>query len=613
MSGVPPSIYVPAFAHAYQTIKMQKKYFRYNILASDIAWAVLFFVVVVFVANWQTKHANQTAAQVSNTLEILFHKEKLASLVTDHETGSRAYVLTGQPQFLQTFQHSKRTIPVELKTLSRLTSPSPFQQSLIDSLAIYFKEREKYVDSLVAAAKYLGAQPAATMLITGKGKTYMGHIRRLLATFHEQENRNYQQHLVEKEKALGTQKTIFFSVVLLMLAALVFFSVREKNRIAKENRDRSASLEHSEKRFRALVENNENIIALIDQNFTTIYRSPAAERITGYTAAERTHLKAADLTHPEDMQRMEEMMTHILAHPGKPFPIRMRSRHKLGHWLWLQGFFTNMFHDPAVNGIIVNLRDVTEEKRVQEEVIKLNEELEEKIAKRTDQLQAAHNDMEAFTYSVSHDLRAPLRIISGFTSILEEEYASRLDDEARRLTSIIKKNTKKMGNLIDGLLDFSRMRLQDVHHSYIDTNKLVEEVVKTTSEHAAHQTEWIIGNLPSAWGDINSIRQVWINLVSNAVKYSSRSEHPKIEIGSFEERGQTVYFVKDNGVGFDSAYKDKLFKVFQRLHSADEFEGTGVGLAVVHKVISKHGGKVWAEAEVGKGAAFYFSLPHNNS
>jgi PAS domain S-box-containing protein len=598
---------------AHQTINMQKKYAQYKLLVSDIVLAVLFFVIAVFISYRQTKRANQTAASVSNTLEILFHKEKLASLTTDHETGSRAYILTGQPQFLETVQRSKQEIPEEIKTIRRLTSSNLLQKRLIDSLDVYFKKREIIVESAIASHKATGSQAAITLLITGNGKAYMDHIRRLLDTFHEQENNLYSKHLEENEKALLAQNKIFLSAVFCLLLALFFFSFREKKRIAKDHRDRSATLLQSEKRFRAMVEHNDNIIALMDEDLRTFYRSPAAERITGWTAAEREKLGGADLNHPEHMDQMEEMMKHVIANPGKAFPVLMRTRHKTGKWIWLEGYFTNMFHDPAVNGIIANLRDVTEEKRVKDEVAKLNEELEEKVTKRTDQLQAANNDMEAFTYSVSHDLRAPLRIISGFTTILEEDYAPKLDDEAKRLTSIIKRNTLKMGRLIDGLLDFSRMRLQDIHQAVIDTNLLVEEVVKTFSENAGRQIKWVIADLPETWGDINSIRQVWINLVSNAVKYSGKTAHPEIEIGSFREKGQTVFFIKDNGVGFDAAYTEKLFKVFQRLHSGEEFEGTGVGLAVVHKVISKHGGKVWAEGETGKGATFYFSLPEEGT
>jgi len=226
---------------------------------------------------------------------------------------------------------------------------------------------------------------------------------------------------------------------------------------------------------------------------------------------------------------------------------------------------------------------------------------------RTAQLEAVNNEMEAFSYTVSHDLRAPLRGIVGFTAILEEKYSSQLDDEAKRLTGIIKKNTLKMGALIDDLLAFSKIGRNELVKHNIPTNEIVREVIE--SLHPGEKTKWTIAPLPDVTGDTNAIRQVWANLISNAMKYSARQEQPIIEIGSFPHEGQTAFFVKDNGVGFDEQYKDKLFKVFQRLHSMAEFEGTGIGLAIVEKIISKHGGHVWVEAKEGEGACFYFSLP----
>ncbi len=239
-----------------------------------------------------------------------------------------------------------------------------------------------------------------------------------------------------------------------------------------------------------------------------------------------------------------------------------------------------------------------------------NQNLEQKIIDRTIQLETVNRELEAFSYSISHDLRAPLRGIIGFASILEEEYESRLDTEAKRIISVIKRNTSKMGQLIDDLLAFSRMGRQDIVKTTIDTNAILKEIIRDLdTKNDNHAIAWKIASLPSTYGDINTIRQVWINLVSNAIKYSRNSARPCIEIGSMADGGQATFFVKDNGVGFDAKYKDKLFKVFQRLHSVNEFEGTGVGLAIVEKIVSKHGGKVWAEAEKGKGACFYFSLP----
>lgn len=243
-----------------------------------------------------------------------------------------------------------------------------------------------------------------------------------------------------------------------------------------------------------------------------------------------------------------------------------------------------------------------------------NLNLEKKVKDRTIELETVNKELEGFSYSVSHDLRAPLRAIVGFSSILDEEYSSSLDEEGRRIILVIKNNTVKMGRLIDDLLAFSRVTRQDNPKSKINMEAMVGEVrINLAMQDNTENIEWTIGQLPDARANANLIRQVWVNLITNAVKYSRKKEKPQIEIGAFAKNGQTAFFVKDNGVGFDQQYSDKLFKVFQRLHSAEEFEGTGIGLALVGKIISREGGSVWAEAELGKGACFYFSLPNDKS
>lgn len=249
--------------------------------------------------------------------------------------------------------------------------------------------------------------------------------------------------------------------------------------------------------------------------------------------------------------------------------------------------------------------EVTERRRVQEEITTLNAEL----ASRAAQLEAANQELEGFTYSVSHDLRAPVRAINGFSNILEEEHAGQLDDEGKRLLRIVADQGRTMGHLIDDLLEFSRLGRQPISMREIDMTALATAVVRELATDGDHAPAIKLHPLASASGDPALIRQVWINLLSNAIKFSSRRDKPEIEVSSHSNDHHNVFCVKDNGAGFDMQYYDKLFGVFHRLHRAEEFPGTGVGLALVHRVLSRHGGRIWAEGQVGTGATFYFALP----
>lgn len=240
------------------------------------------------------------------------------------------------------------------------------------------------------------------------------------------------------------------------------------------------------------------------------------------------------------------------------------------------------------------------------EVLRRAQEIQEANKK----LLAANKELESFSYSISHDLRAPLRAIDSFTRILIEDHAQRLDGEGRRMLGIVCSNAKNMGQLIDDLLSFSRLGRQEIKRSEIDMNQLLqsawEEIVPPTFP---QRGEIHLGDVPAAHGDRSLIKQVFLNLLSNAVKYSGKAEKAVIEVGGRGEARENIYYFKDNGVGFDMAYVHRLFGVFQRLHTENEFEGTGVGLAIVKRIIERHGGRVWAEGKVNEGAAFYFILP----
>lgn len=237
-------------------------------------------------------------------------------------------------------------------------------------------------------------------------------------------------------------------------------------------------------------------------------------------------------------------------------------------------------------------------------------ELERLVAERTADLGSANRELEAFSYSVSHDLRAPLRAIEGFTRILEEDYRNALDDEGKRLLAVIIKSTATMSRLIDDLLAFSRAGRHEIKHSPLDMEAMVKSIyTEIVPSEDVQRVEFTVHPLAPAVGDPGLIRQVWVNLLSNAVKFSSLRQRPVIVVGSSVSESEVVFCVQDNGTGFDMAYAGKLFGVFQRLHSAREFEGTGVGLAISQRIVNRHGGRMWAEAAPGRGATFFFTLP----
>ncbi len=256
-------------------------------------------------------------------------------------------------------------------------------------------------------------------------------------------------------------------------------------------------------------------------------------------------------------------------------------------------------------------KEITERERAQEALQVLNDKLEERVHERTAEIAASNKELEAFAYSVSHDLRAPLRHIDGYLGLLRKWSGEALDEQVQYYIDVVSDSAKKMGLLIDNLLSFSRMGRNAMSIQSLALESLVREVIQELEPDNADRTiDWCIGNLPMVEGDTILLRTMLTNLIDNAIKFTRPREKARIEIGSLSDRdSKTVIFVRDNGVGFDMAYVEKIFGVFQRLHRTEEFEGTGIGLANVHRIIARHGGRIWAEGEPNQGAAFFFTLP----
>jgi PAS domain S-box-containing protein len=264
----------------------------------------------------------------------------------------------------------------------------------------------------------------------------------------------------------------------------------------------------------------------------------------------------------------------------------------------------------AVEEWIGAVLDIEDQRAAEHGLRALNAELEQRVALRTSQLETANKDLEGFSYSVSHDLRAPIRAIGGFCTLLTKDHQAQLDPEAQRKLAVIKSEAERMGALIDDLLAFSRLGRKALQPIDIDMGELAGSAYKRLlNGQPQRPIDFRLGMLPRATADRSLLEQVWVNLLSNAIKFSSKKDAPVVEVGAISEEREYVYFVRDNGAGFDPRYQDKLFGVFQRLHHSDEYPGTGVGLALVQRIVTRHGGRVWADGRLGEGATFHFTLP----
>ena len=311
---------------------------------------------------------------------------------------------------------------------------------------------------------------------------------------------------------------------------------------------------------------------------------------------------------PEHRAEVAEKVKASLISGVWDFETQIRRADGEIRWIWARGC---SLLDETVKPVRMygTVMDITERKRAEQEIRELNQQLEDRVRRRTAELESANKELEAFSYFVSHDLRAPLRAIDGFSQAVMEDYGPGLPAEGQEYLETICRGAKRMGELIDDLLAFSRLSRQSISLSSVDTRNLVSQCLEDLeSTHKDRAIEFSVGELPSCLGDRALLKQVWTNLLSNAIKFTSTRQRASVQVGALCESGKVAYFIKDNGAGFDMKYANKLFGVFQRLHRNDEFEGTGVGLAIVQRIVHRHGGQVWADAVLDQGATFYFTV-----
>jgi PAS domain S-box-containing protein len=380
-------------------------------------------------------------------------------------------------------------------------------------------------------------------------------------------------------------------------------------RIEKQNID----LSESEMRVRAMINSALSAVVVINSSGKIIDWNVRAEKMFGWTYENAIGRELAEtIVPPQFREAHRKGLKHFfttgeglvlnqlvelsaIRSDGSEFPIELS---------------ISVIKTDGTDTFCGFITDITERKRAEEAIRLFNQKLEQMVADRTQELEIANKELEAFSYSVSHDLRAPLRSIHGYMNIFSEEYSDKVDDEARRLIDIILKNSQKMGQLIDDLLAFSHLGRRDLTKGTVSIKDMATNIWEEQRKmEPGREITCTIQELPQAYADGITIKQVWVNLISNAIKYSRNTAKAVIEIGFEDKDDCIIYYVKDNGAGFDMQYYSKLFGVFSRLHSFQEFDGTGVGLAIVRRIIEKHNGTIWAEGKINEGATFYFSIP----
>jgi PAS domain S-box-containing protein len=540
-----------------------------------------------------TRELISTSQWISHTREVIYQAEQILASTSSLELGQRGYSLSGNKKFLEPYWKAQKEIPEHIKYILRLTADNKDQQKRIKKLQ---QVTIGLIDFTVLAVNKRGesfeaAQEVNAMLT---GKILMDEVRGLINQIQNEENVLLNKRIEANDLQIQKFSIAFIFLIALIVCILIglFLAI---NYNLKARIDSESNLKKALDEVRDLYDNAPCGYHSLDKNgvFVGINKTLLhwlgyqREEVIGKLQFSKVVTAEGEGTFKKNFEAFKNngfvhnLEFDLFRKDGSKLPVVLSS-------LAIQDEYGNYVKSRTTTF------DNTERKIAETKVRTLNEEL------------------EAFTYSVSHDLRAPLRSIDGYAKILQEDYGDKLDTEGVRVINVIMNNARRMGKLIDDLLEFSRLGRQEVSRVKIDMTSLVQNIARELIEQESERKISInIKPLHPSDVDMDMMRQVWINLISNAIKYTGKNDRACIEISSFERRSEVTYQVKDDGVGFDMQYVDKLFGVFQRLHKMQDFSGTGVGLALVKRIVARHSGIVWAEGKLNEGAKFYFTIPHN--
>lgn len=573
--------------------RRMKLHIEKRVLVGFFITALVIAVLGIF-SFTSTQRLIDTARLLSHATRVINNAELVVKSAVDIETGQRGFVITGSEVFLEPFYESSRKLEDYLHTLDSLTAQTPTQQAKVIELRAFTYHHLNWSKQIIETRR-MNFEKARDLVASGEGKKITDTIRKIVRDIQDEERETFRKGNTISRDNLQQFQNSFIGLAIVIAGVIIFLfynvnrSLKARSRVEKQLKDTADEL-------RDLYNHAPSGYFTVDKNIVVSSINQTLLNWMGYSFDEVAgKLKFVDFLTPDN--RAEFLSTfeqdfETYKRDGFVNDLEFEFQRKDGTTFPVIVSSVLVFNSAGeFAGSRTTVADNTERKKSENRVRQLNQEL------------------EAFTYSVSHDLRAPLRSITGYSQILKEDYSAVLDDEGKRVMQVIINNADRMGQLIDDLLDFSRLGRKEVSRRTINMNELVHTVVQElTPINSNGRYTFKIEPLQPSLADANMVRQVWINLISNALKYAGKKEQAIIEIGSKEENGRICYFISDNGAGFDMQYAHKLFGVFQRLHKADEFEGTGVGLALVKTIVTRHGGNVWAEGKVNEGATFYFTL-----
>ncbi len=605
---------------AFVWVASKRAAFRWAIgraLTFEFSIGLMLLLVVAMLAHWSATKFGDATAELRRSREVVEHTWALRQAIDELDAAARIYMATGglNPGRLWAKEGASGTAGLSAlhRKLSRGAAGSPEQAERLGQLQTALGRWVESERAGMALRDSQGFEAAQRQLIAPEAQQRRMEVYRLLSDVVASESLRVASSQRQLHKVL--EQTFGFLAPGALLGMLVLSYGMVRLSIEMDTRERIAkALKLTEARQRLAVEAAGIGDWELNLATRTTTRSLRHDQIFGYTELlpDWSYERFLEHVHPEDRARVDGLYQQSIRQAGEwSVECRIRRRDGTTGWIWLRGrsFKNEAGQVESVRGVI---GDITERRAAEEEIRSLNASLEQRVRDRTEKLELAVKELDAFTYSVSHDLRAPLRAIDGFSRLVIEDYSAQLHEEARRKLGVIRSEAQRMSRLIDDLLTFSRLGRAQVNPEPIDMRALAQETFAELQEMGTNHRKiaFKVDPLPAALGTQAMVRQVWTNLISNALKFTRGREVAQIEIGSSPDAGgDAVYYIKDNGVGFDMRHAGKLFGVFQRLHTEKEFEGTGAGLALVQRIVNRHGGRVWAEAEQGKGATFFFTLP----